>query len=94
MRRSGQTEVIQRMTALIGYGNLTYACGMVIVQAFNSAGDTITPTMINIVSFSLCETARLALGDSYGARRQWRVHGDSRGEHGYDRDQPCRFCAR
>lgn len=37
-----------RMLAL---GNVSYAYGMVMTAAFNGAGDTFTPTMLNLVSF-------------------------------------------
>jgi MATE family, multidrug efflux pump len=36
---------------IICYGNLAYAYGMTIVQSFNGAGDTFTPTMVNLFGY-------------------------------------------
>lgn len=40
---------------ILSYGNVGYAYGMVMLQAFNGAGDTVTPTLVNLVGFWLLE---------------------------------------
>ena len=40
---------------LFSYGNISYSYGMVITAAFNGAGDTTTPTILNLICFWLCQ---------------------------------------
>ncbi len=40
---------------ILSYGNIGYAYGMVMLQSFNGAGDTVTPTWVNLFGFWFLE---------------------------------------
>lgn len=57
---------------IISYGYVMYAFGMVIVQAFNGAGDTKTPTLINLICFWIIE---IPLAYFLAITLQWNEEG-------------------
>ena len=57
---------------IISYGNIGYAYGMVMLQAFNGAGDTVTPTIVNFFGFWLLE---IPLAYWLAIPRGWQSNG-------------------
>jgi len=57
---------------ILSYGNIGYAYGMVMLQAFNGAGDTVTPTVVNFFGFWLLE---IPLAYVLALRMGWKENG-------------------
>jgi putative MATE family efflux protein len=54
-QEAGVVAVGAECLRVVSYGYLVYAWGLVMLQAFNGAGDTMTPTKINFFCFWLLE---------------------------------------
>ncbi len=68
-------EVVPLATSclrILSYGNIGYAYGMVMLQAFNGAGDTVTPTIVNFFGFWLLE---IPLAYFLSLRVGWQANG-------------------
>jgi putative MATE family efflux protein len=57
---------------ILSCGNIGYAYGMVMLQAFNGAGDTMTPTVVNFFGFWLLE---IPLAYYLALRAGWQANG-------------------
>ncbi len=57
---------------IVSYGNIGYAYGFVMLQAFNGAGDTVTPTLVNLCGFWFFE---IPLAYWLAIRAGWQSHG-------------------
>ena len=48
-------DVGAELMLILGYGFIAYGIGMIVINAINGAGDTVTPTKINFICFWLME---------------------------------------
>lgn len=70
---SADPEVVREGASalrFISYGFVLYAYGLVLTQAFNGAGDTLTPTYISLVAYWICQVPLayvLAVPFEYGS---------------------------